>query len=164
MGQYRTYSPEFKEALITKIMNRGSSTVAEVCETVGVRPTTAHRWQKLAIAPITPSMKTKTKNRKWSAQEKFQALSVTLSASESETGAYLRQEGLHSQQLAEWRCQALTALESTAERSSAKDPRDERIKQLEREVLRKDKALAEASALLILQKKTNLIWGDEDPK
>jgi transposase-like protein len=109
-------------------------------------------------------MKTKTKNRKWSAQEKFQALSVTLSASESETGAYLRQEGLHSQQLAEWRCQALTALESTAERSSAKDPRDERIKQLEREVLRKDKALAEASALLILQKKTNLIWGDEDPK
>ena len=164
MGQYRIYSREFKEALVTKIMNRGSSTRAEVCETAGIRPTTAHRWQKLAITPITPGMKTKIKNKRWSAQEKFKAVGATMFASEGETGAYLRQEGLHSQQLEEWRCQALTALEPPAARSNTKDPRDERIKQLEREVLRKDKALSEASALLILQKKTNLIWGDEDPK
>jgi len=45
---------------------------------------------------------------------------------------------------------------------SKKDERDEKIKKLEREILRKDKALAEASALLILQKKVNLIWGDND--
>jgi len=41
----------------------------------------------------------------------------------------------------------------------AKDARDETIRQLEREILRKDKALAEASALLILQKKVDVIWG-----
>ncbi len=56
------------------------------------------------------------------------------------------------------------SLEPTAKRPAAKDVRDERIKELEREVLRKDRALAEASALLILQKKVSLIWGDEDPK
>ena len=91
-------------------------------------------------------------------------MSETLSTSETETGVYLRKEGLHSHQVEEWRGQVLASLEATKKRGTAKDGRDERIKELEREVLRKDKALAEASALLILQKKVSLIWGDEDPK
>jgi transposase len=37
-----------------------------------------------------------------------------------------------------------------------------RIKKLERELRRKEKALAEAAALLVLQKKVQAIWGDED--
>lgn len=51
-------------------------------------------------------------------------------------------------------------------RSTIYDERDEKIKDLERELRRKDKALAEASALLILQKKIDLIWGNkgEDEK
>ena len=108
-------------------------------------------------------MKTKTKSKKWSPQEKLKAVSANLSASEGEIGSYLRREGLHSQQLNEWQSQALSALGPTVERADLKEAR-ERIKELEREVRRKDKALAEASALLILQKKINLIWGDEDPK
>ena len=43
-----------------------------------------------------------------------------------------------------------------------KDPREQEIKQLKKEILRKDKALAEASALLNLKKKANLLWGEED--
>jgi len=35
-------------------------------------------------------------------------------------------------------------------------------KKLESELRRKDKALAEASALLILKKKANLIWGESE--
>ena len=34
-------------------------------------------------------------------------------------------------------------------------------KQLEKELLRKDRALAEAAALLVLQKKLHALWGDE---
>lgn len=161
MAQYRTYSQEFKDAVVTKIMNRGSSTVAEVCEGEGVRQGTAYRW---LIRDTIPGMKNKLKSRKWTAGEKLQAVSETLSATEADTGLYLRKEGLHSQQLDEWRSQVLASLESSPKRAAVKDERDERIKQLEREVLRKDKALAEASVLLILQKKANLIWGDEDPK
>ena len=37
-----------------------------------------------------------------------------------------------------------------------------RIKELERELRRKDKALAETAALLVLKKKVQAIWGDED--
>ncbi len=72
-----------------------------------------------------------------------------------EFGAFLRREGLHSHQLQEWREEVLKELAPLARKpQSKKDERDEKIKALERELRRKDKALAEASALLILQKKS----------
>jgi len=50
-------------------------------------------------------------------------------------------------------------------KSAKKDPRDKRIKELERELRRKDKALAETAALLVLKKKAQAIWGEhEDEK
>ena len=112
-------------------------------------------------------MSKKTKTKKWSAKEKLRAIGETLSASEVEIGSYLRKEGLHSQQLKEWQDQALSSLEATSKPSPSHEEYEKLqkdFKQLEREILRKDKALAEASALLILQKKIALIWGNEDPK
>ena len=70
-------------------------------------------------------------------------------------------------QLKEWQDQALSSLEATSKPSPSHEEYEKLqkdFKQLEREILRKDKALAEASALLILQKKIALIWGNEDPK
>ena len=69
---------------------------------------------------------------------------------------------MHSQQLSDWRAEILSSLQKKRKNASQKDERDILIKSLEREVLRKDKALAEASALLILQKKVNLIWDSKD--
>jgi len=111
---------------------------------------------------MAPMMK-KSESRKWTSKEKLRVVSESLLASEEEVGLLLRREGLHSQQLSEWRAQVLASLEPVP-RKDPKDQRDEQIKKLEREILRKDKALAEASALLILQKKVNLIWGNEEEK
>ena len=47
-------------------------------------------------------------------------------------------------------------------RSMKKSPEARRIRELEKELRRKDKALAETAALLVLKKKANAIWGDED--
>ena len=105
--------------------------------------------------------------KKWTAEEKLKAINETHAMSEEELGAFLRREGLHSHQLQEWREEVLKGLESAPRKSlSKKDERDEKIKTLERELRRKDKALAEASALLILEKKIDLIWGKkgEDEK
>jgi hypothetical protein len=49
-----------------------------------------------------------------------------------------------------WRAEVIGHFETRP--TCAKNAQDENIRQLEREILRKDKALAEASALLILQK------------
>ena len=157
MARYQRHSAEFKDAIIAKIMNRGETSVAEVCANEGINQATAYYWLKRDR----PSGM-KTKSKKWSAKEKLQAVTDTLTSSEAETGAYLRKEGLHSHQLEDWRSQVLASL--AAKQGPTTDERDVRIKELEREVLRKDKALAEASALLILQKKVSLIWGDKDPK
>jgi transposase-like protein len=112
-------------------------------------------------------MKKQKKSRKWTAKKKLEAISETLSANESEVGTFLRKEGLHSQELKEWQEQALASLDGSNKlgptRAEFERLQDEN-KRLEREVLRKDKALAEASALLILQKKIALIWGDGEPK
>lgn len=79
-----------------------------------------------------------------------------------ELGALLRREGLHQSQLDQWRQAvdeaAMSALGGRKQRSAEQ----KRIRNLEREVKRKDKALAEAAALLVLQKKVRALWVDED--
>jgi len=94
----------------------------------------------------------------WTAEAKLKALVETAGLAETELGLYLRREGLYSHQITAWRAEVLEHLATSP--TPKKDARDETIRQLEREILRKDKALAEASALLILQKKVDLIWGN----
>lgn len=97
---------------------------------------------------------------KWTAEAKLKAVVDTAGLSENDVGAYVRREGLYSNQVTEWRAEIIEHFETKS--SFKKDERDAKIKILEREILRKDKALAEASALLILQKKVDLIWGNKD--
>ncbi len=152
MGRQSSYSKEFKDSIISKIVNRRNQTVAEVCETEGINQSTAANWLRNATMP---SMK-KKKSRRWTAKQKLKAISETISASEADVGSFLRKEGLHSQELNEWQDQALASLEGFVKAGPTREEYDrlqEENKRLEREVLRKDKALAEASALLILQKK-----------
>lgn len=93
----------------------------------------------------------------WSSEEKLEALLESAKLSEEELGKYLRRRGLHAAQLEEWRAQAREGLTPSKSRSVSR-----RIQKLEKEITRKDKALAEAAALLVLQKKLNELWEDED--
>ena len=78
-------------------------------------------------------------------------------------GALLRQEGLHTAQLAEWRAAAEAALGAQGPRRPAgPSPEAQRIVALERELRRKEAALAETAALLVLKNKVQAIWADED--
>lgn len=108
--------------------------------------------------------------RKWTPEEKFRVLVKAEGLEGEELGALLRREGLHEEQLREWREAAAGALSAEAapsvggaggRRTAAEAQR--RIKELERELQRKEKALAEAAALLILEKKLQALgWGNGD--
>jgi transposase-like protein len=146
-------------------MTRGDRTIEEICEREGVGKSTAANWLR-DRANVAGMAKHKTA-KKWTPEAKLKAIIETQSMSEEELGVYLRREGLHSNELKVWRDEVIKGLAPVARKSaSKKDERDEKIKSLERELRRKDKALAEASALLILQKKIDLIWGSkgEDEK
>ena len=80
--------------------------------------------------------------------------------SEEELGVFLRRRGLHRAHLRQWREQIVAGLK--APRSKKASPEARRIRELEHELQRKDKALAETAALLVLKKKVHQIWGDED--
>jgi transposase-like protein len=101
----------------------------------------------------------------WSAQERLRVVNEASRLSEAELGEFLRREGLHEETLRGWRNAvqdaALEALQPAGSVRARGGDR-KRIKQLERELARKDAALAEAAALLVLKKKAQAIWGDED--
>lgn len=88
----------------------------------------------------------------WTAEAKLKAIVETAGLAEDELGLYLRREGLYFHQITAWQAEVMVHFETRPR--CTKDARDETIRQLEREILRKDNALAEASALLILQKKS----------
>ena len=143
---------------MAKILTRGDRTVEAVCEEAGVLKTTATNWVNTS-AMVSSARKARGR-MKWNPEAKLKAVFDTTNLVEAELGAYLRREGLYSNQVAEWRAQFLENF--NPKQTFAKDKRDDHIRVLEREILRKDKALAEASALLILEKKVALIWGKKD--
>jgi transposase len=94
----------------------------------------------------------------------MQAVLESSQLSEEDLGAFLRKNGLHESNLKQWRLEMLGGLQGSKpkKKSKGKSAEAKRIRQLEKEVNRKDKALAETAALLVLKKKAQAIWGDED--
>ena len=87
----------------------------------------------------------------------------TCKLNDDELGALLRSEGVHEATLRQWQEAATAALAAPRKaRGNKKSPEAKKLAQLERELNRKDKALAETAALLVLKKKAQEIWGDED--
>lgn len=145
----------------------------ELADETGVHQTTLSRWLREAGIGTIPDMKKGKKPARksprrpqdWSVQEKLQVLQEVDGLSDQELGGYLRRKGLHEAQLEQWRASVAEGLTNTKPKSKmSKEQRMDkrRIQKLERELRRKDKALAEAAALLVLQKKIQEIWGDED--
>ena len=135
---------------MTQILTRGDRTISSVCEEAGVSRRTATTW--VQHCGTVSTLPTQRSHMKWTAEAKLKAIVATAGLAETEFGLYLRREGLYSHQLTAWRAEVIAHFETRPK--FAKDARDETIRQLEREIVRKDNALAEASALLILQKKS----------
>lgn len=105
-----------------------------------------------------PPPKAPRRPEDWSAEERLRAVLESSRLTDDELGAFLRREGLHEATLRQWRTAALEGL--GPQRSTRAEQK--RIQELEKQLRRKDKALAEAAALLVLQKKVHAIWGDGD--
>jgi len=102
----------------------------------------------------------------WSSRDKFAAVLQTASMSEAELAEYCRAKGLHTTQLAAWRavCEQANDVDSatTAQMKSAAKAADKRERQLAKELARKEKALAEAAALLVLRGKLVARYGEDE--
>jgi len=130
-----------------------------LADEIGVSQPTLSRWKREArTVRAMGGTKKQSKDggkspRQWSAKEKLQVVLEAADLSDEELGEFLRRKGLHTAQLEEWHKLATEALTSRKKPTRKKSPEVRRIKELERELLRKDRALAEVAALLALKKK-----------
>jgi transposase len=161
-----TYNRGFKDRMVQRmsVPDPVSSTALSV--EVGVPQQTLSRWMREARMFSSMSNTNKGKDQKsprqWSAQEKLAVVIEAAQVSEEDLGEFLRGKGLHTAQLVEWRQAAEAALEGTKKQGRRKASSEKKvIKGLEKDLRRMEKALAEASALLVLKKKAQAIWGDE---
>jgi len=160
------YSEERREAVLKKLLPPHNRTVAQLAEEEGISAATLYHWRKQARSRGRLLPANSAEPEGWSSQDKFNAVLETASLSEAEVAEYCRRRGLYPEQIERWRA----SCEQANERSEANARIDsERVKserkrnrQLERELKRKEAALAETAALLTLRKKANAIWGDGD--
>jgi transposase-like protein len=165
------YSETFRTKLVQKMLMPNARPVSVLAREAGVPEGTLFRWKKETtlggMSAHQPDDKTPSPTKpppQWSSEEKLAVVLEAAAVPEAELGAFLRRKGLHAAQLAEWRKQMLSGLDGRGSKADRKAASVEarRVKKLEHELRRKDKALAEAAALLILKKKAQAIWGDED--
>jgi transposase-like protein len=159
------YSETFKAQMVQKLTSPGGPSAAALSRETGVCQTTLSRWIRQSSRVTAMSTKNRGKKRPqdWSAEEKLAIVLEAAQLDEGEAlGRLLRERGLHRATLERWRTQMLQGLAPAARTSRKQSPEARRVRELERELRRKEKALAEASALLVLKKKAALIWGEED--
>ena len=158
MRTNRHFSKEFKQAIVKKLISRGNKTIEQFCNENNLALSTVSRWQTECVNVL--QMKSKKDKSKYSAENILKIISETYSLNEEDLGIYVRKNGLHSNQLLEWRSSFLSSMNQSKVNQQEKVQRNVEIKDLKKNLRKKDAALAEVSALLILQKKANLLWPD----
>lgn len=152
------YSDELKRAVLRRMMPPESRSVADLSRETGITETTLYNWRKAAreTGSVMPGGG-KRKAQDWDSAAKFAVVLETASLSETELASYCRSKGLYVEQVWMWRaaCEQANACHDVEVAASAQRQKADkrRIKELERELHRKEKALAEAAALLVLAKK-----------
>jgi transposase len=152
----RQHSPEFKESIVQKITNPGGPTIMQMSEKTGIHHTSIRGWIK--TYSNFSSMK---KSKEWTPEAKLEVIIKTATMSENERGEFLRANGLHSTDIESWK-QDIYSSQRPVGRPKL-DPELVELrakeKELSRDLKRKDKALAEMAARIILIKKSQLLFG-----
>ena len=165
------YSPSFREKMVQRMLGPTPVAANRLAKEVGLSPSTLSRWLRQAHLRGMKNRNTAEPPPKSSggrsADDKLRVVLSAEHVAPDELGAFLRREGVHESELAAWRAVVTeAATEALSGATKAAAPRrstdSKRIKELERELRRKDKALAETAALLVLAKKVQQLWGDED--
>lgn len=177
------YSEEFKSRMVQRLTERGAPSAAKLGEEVGVSHSTLSAWLRHAqnrgrmktssdspsqpttptsVATTTPTSTPSPARGPRSPQEQLRILVEAQGLSGDALGALLRKEGVHAAELESWRSAVLEALVGRAPAPPPSAAERRRIAELERELARKEKALAETAALLVLRKKVQEYLEGED--
>ncbi len=149
----KPFSLAFKQKMIARLTGKDAVSARQLALETGLRQQTLSRWmQETSSLPV---MAAKRPRRDWSIEEKIRILAQTTTLTGAELMGYLQREGVLQAEYEQWRL-------TLSEEGRAPLATTKRMRALERELARKEKALAEAAALLVLKKKVQTLAVDED--
>lgn len=166
-----TYSKSFKESLVKKVLNTPGESMSAIAREAQVSTSALSVWcQRLRGSVLGEDSQVDSSEKlpsDWTLEERFEALLASSQLSGEALNQYCRSQGIYTHQLELWRKDFMknssNKLSTQVQQKSELKKLKAQNQDLKRELRRKEKALAEASALLLLKKKADLIWpGDED--
>jgi transposase-like protein len=166
------YGQKFKDAVVARLLPPESASLEAVSQKVGISVATLARWRAAALAANDGN----GSPRQWTPAARLEAVIATAAMDEAARSAWCREHGLFPSDLEHWKQDALGGLGEPRDEGAAEAKQDQaakrtdatqsgqparrRVKELERDLSRKDKALAETAALLVLSKKLSAIFRD----
>ena len=160
MKTYTRYSEAFKEQALAKVYSlRNDQTIHSVADDLNISLKTLKKWMKKTELNSKPKSKCPDD---WRPEERLDALHQAYGLNGEALNAWCREQGVFVHQLEQWKDDFCFKSGSSGKREEALAVQKLKaeVHSLERQILRKDKALAEAAALLVLQKKFRAPWGE----
>ena len=150
----KPFSVAFKQKMVQRLTGKQAVSASQLAREMGVRQQNLSRWlQEARSLPIMAH--TPKPAGRWTVERKARVLAEASQLDGEALTAYLEREGAKLAEYEQWRL----ALD---EGGGASASTNRRIRQLERELTRKEKALAEAAALLLLKKKVEALYGEDE--
>jgi transposase len=164
------FSQSFRTQAVEKALNRGSDvTLQSIADSLGVSISALSRWtlkareHELELEPVNAMNKAK-RPQDWTLEERLELVIACAALNEDRLGEYCREQGVFPHHIKQWKADFATNKGQAQGSSLVSDMKrlKEENKALKKEVNRKDRALAETAALLVLQKKVQAIWGNDE--
>jgi transposase-like protein len=171
------FTEGFKIQAVEKALNRSSEiSLVEMAESLGVSRSALQRWitqsknnqlEMMTDNNLSPELTQASKEKRpqdWTLEERLNFIIKSNGLSEESISELCRSQGIFPHHIKEWKDHFMTRTAVTTEtkkQQTIKSLRNE-IKELNKDLNRKNKALAETAALLVLQKKVNAIWGNNE--
>lgn len=160
------YPRKVKETAIRMMMPPENKSIAQIQEKLGIPEATLKKWRQELRANGHAAPANDDPAEQWSSQDKFLIVMETIRMTEAELSEYCRQKGLYPEQVHQWQDNCANANSDIPGRIAEilqQDKATQReLKQVRKELQRKEAALAETAALLVLRKKAEAIWGTTD--
>ncbi len=159
------YSEEYRAKLVGEMMSPNGRSISEIHRATGISENTLYNWKNKYVGVDRESEQAgRPKPENWDGERKLLTLIETAGLNQQEMSEYCRENGLYVEQMERWKEFAIAGTESGTLLTKGQRQEWQRDKKklarLEKELRRKDKALAETAALLVLEKKAQAIWGD----
>jgi transposase-like protein len=154
------YSQAFREQAIQKLLQRGDKTIQCIAEELNINIFTLKHWLRQYRPQTMSENKTTKRPVDWTPEERLQALMASHGLADETLNAFCRTQGVFPHHLDAWQQDFINSTHKSAQEPSNKSLRDEN-KQLKKDLNRKEKALAEAASLLVLQKKFQAFWEEK---